>query len=186
MTLDQLPEEVPTKEAYLSKQMIEPKLEITMLDLSECGLGEVETNKTTVQHRGIRRSIPSNDMCGPWILCQSHICERKTLESILDHVLSLQGRGTQDLGLHQTKRMLPVQSIDTHVSRLQILQQMREIWASVGRMQHPPIKRARLMLVGSYPSNRISPPKRQSNWNQQRWILTETMIRQTKGATCCG
>ena len=142
MTLDQLPEEVPTKEAYLSKHLIKPKLEITMLDLSECGLGEVETNKEPTQRHTMVHT--SNDMGGPWSSCQSHICERKTLESILDHVLSMQGRGTQGLALHQTKSMLPVQSIDTCVSRLQILQQMREIWASVGRMQHPPIKRARL------------------------------------------
>ena len=58
--LDQLLEEVPTKamEAYPSKYLIQPKVTITMLDFSEHGLGEVETNEATVEHRGVRRYIP--------------------------------------------------------------------------------------------------------------------------------
>ena len=80
MKLDQLTEEVPTKamEAYLSKYLIQPKMTITMLDLSEHGLGEVETNEATVEQR-CKAIYTANDMNGPWSTRQSNIHDSETL-----------------------------------------------------------------------------------------------------------
>ena len=69
LKLDSLPEEVPAEamEAYLSKYVKKPKMEITVMDLSEHGLGKVEIGEATVTHKGIRRVIPRMVWVGPGV-----------------------------------------------------------------------------------------------------------------------
>ena len=69
LKLDRLPEEVPTEamEAYLSKYVKNPKMEITVRDLSEHGLGKVEIGEATVTHKGLRRAIPRMVWVGPGV-----------------------------------------------------------------------------------------------------------------------
>ena len=56
LSLESLPEEVPTKvmEAYLSKYLIRPQLEIAIRDFTEYGLGKIELGEGTVTHEGLR------------------------------------------------------------------------------------------------------------------------------------
>ena len=67
LKLDNLPEEVPTRamEVYLSKYLMNPKMEITIWDLSEYGLGKVKIGETTVKHKWLRRTIPTMIWVGP-------------------------------------------------------------------------------------------------------------------------
>ena len=60
LKLDRLPEEVPTEamEAYLIKYVKNPKMQITIWDLSEHGLGKIKIGEATVTHKGLRRVIP--------------------------------------------------------------------------------------------------------------------------------
>ena len=69
LKLDRLPEEVPTEvmEAYLSKYVKNPKMEITVRDLSKHGLGKVEIGEATVTHKGLRRAIPRMIWVGPGV-----------------------------------------------------------------------------------------------------------------------
>ena len=69
LKLDRLPEEVPTEamEAYLSKYVKNSKMEITVRDLSEHGLGKVEIGEATVTHKGLRRAIPWMVWVGPGV-----------------------------------------------------------------------------------------------------------------------
>ena len=69
MELDNLPKEVPTwvMEAYLSKYLINPKMTITLTDLTEYGMGMIEIGKATVSHKGIRRPIPRRIWVGPGV-----------------------------------------------------------------------------------------------------------------------
>ena len=69
LKLDRLPEEVPTEamEAYLSKYVKNPKMEITVRDLSEHGLGKLEIGEATVTHKGLRRAIPRMVWVGPGV-----------------------------------------------------------------------------------------------------------------------
>ena len=69
LKLDRLPEEVPTEEmeAYLSKYVKNPKMEITVRDLSEHGLRKVEIGEATVTHKGLRRAIPRMVWVGPGV-----------------------------------------------------------------------------------------------------------------------
>ena len=69
MELDDLPEEVPTRvmEAYLSKYLINPKMTITLRDLTEYGMGMIEIGEATVSHKGIRRPIPRRIWVGPGV-----------------------------------------------------------------------------------------------------------------------
>ena len=69
LKLDRLPEEVPTEvmEAYLGKYVKNPKMEITVRDLSEHGLGKVEIGEATVTHKGLRRAIPRMVWVGPGV-----------------------------------------------------------------------------------------------------------------------
>ena len=68
LKLDNLPEEVHTKamEAYLSKYVIKPQMEITIKDFTEYGLGKIEIGEGTVMHEGLRRAIPRMVMGWPW------------------------------------------------------------------------------------------------------------------------
>ena len=69
LKLDSLPEEVPTKvmEAYLSKYLIKPQLEITIKDFTEYGLGKIELGEGTVTHEGLRRILPRKIWVGPGV-----------------------------------------------------------------------------------------------------------------------
>ena len=69
MKLDNLPEEVPTRvmEAYLSKYLINPKMTIKVLYLTEVGMGMIEIDEATVSHKGIRRPIPRRIWVGPGV-----------------------------------------------------------------------------------------------------------------------
>ena len=72
LKLDSLPEEVPTKvmEAYLSKYLIQPQLEITIKDFTEYGLGKTEVREGTVTHEGLRRILPRKIWVGPGVSAQ--------------------------------------------------------------------------------------------------------------------
>ena len=69
LKLDRLPEEVPTEamEAYLIKYVKNPKMQITIWDLSEHGLGKIKIGEATVTHKGLRRVIPRMVWVGPGV-----------------------------------------------------------------------------------------------------------------------
>ena len=69
LSLESLPEEVPTKvmEAYLSKYLIRPQLEIAIRDFTEYGLGKIELGEGTVTHEGLRRILPRKIWVGPGV-----------------------------------------------------------------------------------------------------------------------
>ena len=94
LKLDSLPEEVPTKvmEAYLSKYLMKPQLEITIKDFTEHGLGKIELGEGTVTHEGLRRILPRKIWVGsgvsalvatmiekPWDQCKvlSSLCKEE-------------------------------------------------------------------------------------------------------------
>ena len=83
MKLDRLPEEVPTKamEAYLTKYVINPKMEITVQDLSEYGLGTIEIGEATVTHEGLRRLIPRYVWVGPGVTARVTSLAKKPWDS---------------------------------------------------------------------------------------------------------
>ena len=54
-------------EAYLSKYLINPKMTITLRDLTEYGMGMIEIGEATVSHKGIRRPIPRRIWVGPGV-----------------------------------------------------------------------------------------------------------------------
>ena len=140
MKLDQLPEEVPTRamEAYLSKYLIQLKMTITKLDLSQHGLGEVETNEATVEHRGVRRYIPRMIWVGPGVRARVTSITAKPWDEYRVMCSLCKKEGTQSLGLHPTNRVLQVQSINACIGGLPSLLHMQKVWASNRGLQNWP------------------------------------------------
>ena len=89
---DRLPEEVPTEamEAYLSKYVKNPKMEITVRDLSEHGLGKVEIGEATVTHKVAKKSHTKDGMGRPWCESPCNLHDRKTLGQLQGNMLPLQ------------------------------------------------------------------------------------------------
>ena len=81
LSLESLPEEVPTKvmEAYLSKYLIRPQLEIAIRDFTEYGLGKIELGEGTVTHEGLRRILPRKIWVGPGVSARVATTTEKTL-----------------------------------------------------------------------------------------------------------
>ena len=94
LKLDRLPEEVPTKvmEAYLSKYLIKPQLEITIKNFTEYGLGKIELGEGAVTHEGLH--LTNEDMGWPWGERPGSNNDRKTLGPMQGLVFPLQGGGT--------------------------------------------------------------------------------------------
>ena len=69
LKLDNLPEEVQTKamEAFLSKYLIKPQMEITIKDFTEFGLGKIEIGEATVMHKGLKKALPRMVWAGPGV-----------------------------------------------------------------------------------------------------------------------
>ena len=140
-----------------------------MLDLSEYGLGEVETNKATVQHRGIRWSIPVMIWVGgPWSPCQGNIRERKTLGSIQGHAKK---RGTRP-GIAPNKKNA------SGAKHRHMRQQTARTVANPGNMgifrtNAPLAKLARTKPARNNWSNQISSHSRTNNRSKQKRTPTK-------------